>query len=191
MSFVLASKSSRRKEILDMLSFDYRQESSDVNEIIDSLLKPEINAMSIAFQKAFSVGKKYENKTIIAADTIVTIDNKILGKPKNEIEAIEMLKLLNNKRHFVYTGLALINLNQGIKIVDYEKTEVVFKNNSIKTLEAYIKTKEPFGKAGAYAIQGKGGLLVDYFIGSFFNVIGLPIDTLNTNLIKYFDYRIL
>lgn len=191
MEFVLASKSPRRKELLDMLSFKYIQDSSNVEEIINPNQEPQINAMSIAFEKALSISKKYKKKTIIAADTIVIIDNKILGKPKNEIDAMEMLKLLNNKRHFVYTGIALINLEQGIKVVDYEKTEVVFKNNSMNTLEAYIRSKEPFGKAGAYAIQGKGGLLVDHFIGSFFNVIGLPIDALNTNLIKYFDYRIL
>jgi len=191
MKFVLASQSPRRKEILDMLSLDYFQESSSVNEIINPVVAPEINAMSIAFQKAFSVSKNYYDKTVIAADTIVVINNKMLGKPENEADAMEMLKLLNNKTHFVYTGIALINIALGIKIVDYEKTEVIFKNNSIKNLERYIESKEPFGKAGAYAIQGKGGLLVDHFIGSFFNVIGLPIDTLNTNLIKYFNFEIL
>ena len=191
MKFVLASQSPRRKEILDMLSLDYFQESSNVNEIINPVVAPEINAMSIAFQKAFSVSKNYYDKTVIAADTIVVINNKMLGKPENEADAMKMLKLLNNKTHFVYTGIAIINIALGIKIVDYEKTEVIFKNNSIKNLERYIESKEPFGKAGAYAIQGKGGLLVDHFIGSFFNVIGLPIDTLNTNLIKYFNFEIL
>ncbi len=191
MKFVLASKSPRRKEILDMLSLDYFQESSSIKEIINPVVAPEINAMSIAFQKAFSVSKNHYNKTVIAADTIVVIDNQILGKPENEADAMEMLKLLNNKKHFVYTGIALINIERGIKIVDYDTTEVIFKNNLKKSLERYIESKEPFGKAGAYAIQGKGGLLVDHFIGSFFNVIGLPIDTLNNNLIKYFNYEIL
>jgi septum formation protein len=191
MKFVLASKSPRRKEILDMLSLDYEQESSDLHEIISPLIEPEINAMSIAFQKAYAISKNHFDKTIIAADTIVVINNKILGKPENHNEAMVMLNLLNNESHYVYTGVALINLELDIKIVDFEKTEVVFKNNSIRTLERYIQSKEPFGKAGAYAIQGKGGLLVDHFIGSFFNVMGLPIDTLNNSLIKYFNYEIL
>jgi len=191
MKFILASQSPRRKEILDMLSLDYTQESSDLNEIISPVIAPETNAMSIAFQKAYSIGKNNFHKTIIAADTIVVIDNKILGKPEDAEDAMKMLMLLNNKKHSVYTGVALINLALGIKIVDYEKTEVIFKNNSKRNFEKYIESKEPFGKAGAYAIQGKGGLLVDHFIGSFFNVIGLPIDTLNNNLIKYFNYEIL
>ncbi|HKL42471.1 MAG TPA: Maf family protein [Clostridia bacterium] len=191
MEFILASQSPRRKEILDMLSLEYKQESSDLEERIDPLIAPEINAMSIAFQKAYSISKNNVNKTVIAADTIVVINNKILGKPENDDDAMEMLALLNNKTHHVYTGIALINLALDIKVVDFDRTEVVFKNNSIKKLEKYIESKEPFGKAGAYAIQGKGGLLVDHFIGSFFNVIGLPIDTLNNNLIKYFNYYIL
>lgn len=191
MEFILASQSPRRKEILDMLSFDYIQESSDLNEIINTEMAPEINAMSIAFQKAYSISKKHLNKTIIAADTIVVINDEILGKPENDQDAMDMLMLLNNNEHFVYTGIALINLELGIKVVDFDKTKVVFKNNSKRNLEKYIETKEPFGKAGAYAIQGKGGLLVDHFIGSFFNVIGLPIDILNNNLIKYFNYEIL
>lgn len=191
MKFVLASQSPRRKEILDMLSLDYIQESSEIIEIISPMDDPEINAMSIAFEKAYDVSKNHFDKTVIAADTIVVIDNRILGKPESDDDALEMLMLLNNKAHFVYTGIALINLELGMKIVDFEKTEVVFKNNSIRNLERYIESKEPFGKAGAYAIQGKGGLLVDHFIGSFFNVIGLPIDTLNDNLIKYFNYEIL
>jgi len=191
MKFVLASQSPRRKEMLDMLSLDYIQESSEINEIISPKDDPEINAMSIAFEKAYNVSKNHFGKTVIAADTIVVIDNRILGKPESDDDALKMLMILNNKAHFVYTGIALINLELGMKIVDFEKTEVVFKNNSIRNLERYIESKEPFGKAGAYAIQGKGGLLVDHFIGSFFNVIGLPIDTLNDNLIKYFNYEIL
>jgi septum formation protein len=191
MEFILASQSPRRKEILDMLSLKYIQESSELIEVIDPLIEPEINAMSIAFQKAYSISKNNIHKTIIAADTIVVINNRILGKPENDDEAMEMLTLLNNKPHHVYTGIALINLELDVKVVDFDRTEVVFKNNSIKKLKRYIESKEPFGKAGAYAIQGKGGLLVDHFIGSFFNVIGLPIDTLNNNLIKYFNYDIL
>lgn len=191
MEFILASQSPRRKEILDMLSLEYKQESSDLQEAIDPLIAPEINAMSIAFQKAYSISKNNVNKTVIAADTIVVIDDQILGKPENDDDARKMLTLLNNKTHHVYTGIALVNLTLDIKVVDFDRTEVVFKNNSIKKIEKYIESEEPFGKAGAYAIQGKGGLLVDHFIGSFFNVIGLPIDTLNNNLIKYFNYYIL
>lgn len=191
MEFILASKSPRRIEILDMLGFDYIQKTSNVVEKINDKIDPCNNAMVIAYQKALSIANDFPNKTIIAADTIVVIDNKILGKPKSEQEVLEMLKLLNNKRHYVYSGIALINLEKNIKVVDYDKTEVKFKNNSISTLKKYLDSKEPFGKAGAYAIQGKGSLLIDYYNGSFFNVIGLPIKLLNSNLLKHFNYSIL
>ncbi len=174
-----------------MLDIKYIQRSRDIYEKIDKLISPQNNAMSIAFQKALAVAKDFPNDTIIAADTIVVIDGKILGKPKDKNDALRMLKLLNNHKHFVYSGISLINLNDNIKIVDYEKTEVVFKDNSLLILNNYISTNEPFGKAGAYAIQGKGTILIKKFDGSFFNVIGLPINKLNSNLIKHFNYSIL
>jgi|LGOV01.1.fsa_nt_gb septum formation protein len=191
MEFILASNSPRRKEILSMLDIEYEQFTSDIVEVIDESISPEKNAMSIAFQKALIISKDFPDKTIIAADTIVVIDNEILGKPKDKEDALRMLKLLNNKKHFVYSGIALINLKKNIKVVDYEKTEVIFKNNSLSILDGYIATNEPFGKAGSYAIQGKGIILIEKFDGCFFNVIGLPINKLNDNLIKYFDYSIL
>jgi septum formation protein len=191
MKFILASNSPRRKELFDMLDIKYIQRSRDIYEKIDKLISPQNNAMSIAFQKALAVAKDFPNDTIIAADTIVVIDGKILGKPKDKNDALRMLKLLNNHKHFVYSGISLINLNDNIKIVDYEKTEVVFKDNSLLILNNYISTNEPFGKAGAYAIQGKGTILIKKFDGSFFNVIGLPINKLNSNLIKHFNYSIL
>ncbi|MEA1975187.1 MAG: Maf family protein [Bacillota bacterium] len=191
MKFILASNSPRRKEILSMLDIEYEQFTSDILETMDKLISPEKNAMSIAFQKALIISKKFPDKIVIAADTIVVIDNEILGKPKDKEDALRMLKLLNNKKHFVYSGIALINLRKNIKIVDYEKTEVIFKNNSLSILNDYISTNEPFGKAGSYAIQGKGIILIEKFNGSFFNVIGLPINKLNDNLIKHFDYSIL
>jgi septum formation protein len=191
MKFILASNSPRRKELFDMLDIKYIQSSRDIDEKIDKSISPQNNAMSIAFQKALAVAKDFPNDIIIAADTIVVINNKILGKPKDENDALRMLKLLNNHKHFVYSGISLVNLKDNIKIVDYEKTEVVFKDNSLSILNNYISTKEPFGKAGAYAIQGKGIILIEKFDGSFFNVIGLPINKLNSNLIKHFNYSIL
>ncbi len=191
MEFILASKSPRRKEILNMLNIKFMQTVKETAEEIDVSINPQNNAMSIAYQKAYEIAKEYPDKTIIAADTIVVIDGNILGKPRDSEEALNMLKSLNNREHFVYSGLALINLEMNIKIVDYEKTSVIFKNNSNNILENYILTGEPFGKAGAYAIQGIGTLLVSKFNGCFFNVIGLPINRLNSILIKHFNYNIL
>jgi len=191
MEFILASNSPRRKEILNMLNIKYIQNVKDTDEKIDNSISSQNNAMSIAYQKAYEIAKIYPNKTIIAADTIVVVDGKILGKPRDSDDALNMLKLLNGREHFVYSGLALINLDMNIKIVDYEQTSVTFKKNDVNILKNYILTGEPFGKAGAYAIQGIGTLLVSKFDGSFFNVIGLPINKLNSILIKHFNYNIL
>ncbi|MDM8534839.1 Maf family protein, partial [Clostridiaceae bacterium HSG29] len=191
MKFILASNSPRRKEILNMLNIDYIQTVKDTKEKIDSSISPKNNAMAIAFEKAMVIAEEYPDKTVIAADTIVVIDGHILGKPVDSEDALKMLKMLNNREHFVYSGIALININRNIKIVDYEETNVIFKNNSINTLKNYILSGEPFGKAGAYAIQGIGTLLVENFNGCFFNVIGLPINKLNSILIKHFNYYIL
>lgn len=191
MEFILASQSPRRKEILNMLQIDFEQESSQIEEVMAKGIKPELNAMAVAFEKALDVAKRHPSKTVIAADTIVVFEDEILGKPLDDEDALKMLKMLNGKSHYVYSGLSLINLKRRVKIVDFECTKVQFKNNPIETLLSYVETQEPSDKAGAYGIQGLGSLLIDSFHGDFFNVMGLPIDKLNANLIKYFDYKIL
>ncbi|VEU80081.1 Maf family protein [Haploplasma axanthum] len=170
---ILASNSVRRIELLKDAGVDFKVIPSNVVEVIDEKLKPEDNAMNLAFLKANDVFNRNPGDLVIAADTIVTLNNRIFGKPKDEEEAFEMLKTLSNKRHEVITGVAILYRDR--KDVFYSKSTVKFKDLTDEQINDYIATKEPFGKAGAYAIQGIGKSIVDTFEGDFFTIVGLPL----------------
>lgn len=191
MKIILASQSPRRKSILENLGVAFEIYKNSTEEKLHDHLSPEVNVMSIAFEKAINVAKDFENDIVLAADTIVVYENEILEKPIDSLDALRMLKKLNNARHYVYTGIALINIKENIKVVDYEKTEITFKNNSIETLKRYCDTGEPDDKAGAYAIQDKGAVLVEKINGDYFNIVGLPISKISELLSKNFNYKIL
>ncbi len=127
---------------------------------------------------------------IISADTIVVIDNTVLGKPENEIEARKMITSLSGRTHQVITGISLINLDNNKKIIDYVISNVKFKNLSEEDINDYIRTKESLDKAGAYGIQGYGALLVDEIQGDYFNIVGLPISRLSDLLKKHFNINL-
>lgn len=190
-NFILASASPRRKEIFKQIGIDVKVVESSINESIRMDERPEQIVMSLAFQKALDVSNKVDNSIIIAADTIVVKENEIIGKPKNKLDARKTLQALSGQRHNVITGFALIENNSSIKIVDYEMTEVYFKELDINDIEAYLETNEYLDKAGSYAIQGKGSLLVEKINGCYFNVVGLPISKINDSLKKYFDISLL
>jgi septum formation protein len=190
-NFILASASPRRKEIFQQIGIDVKVVESSINESVRIDEKPEQIAMSLAFQKAIDVSNKVDNSIIIAADTIVVKENEIIGKPKNKLDARETLQSLSGQKHNVITGFALIDNNRRLKIVDYELTEVYFKELDINDVEAYLETNEYLDKAGSYAIQGKGSLLVEKINGCYFNVVGLPISKINDSLKKYFDITLL
>jgi septum formation protein len=120
-----------------------------------------------------------KDSIIVAADTIVVIDGKILGKPKNEIEAYDMLKLLSNKIHRVYSGIAIINTANNIMKSEAVFTEVKFSELSHEDIINYINSKEPLDKAGSYGIQGLGAIFVEKINGCYYNVVGLPLNRLN------------
>lgn len=187
---ILASASPRRKDILSKFDLEIEVISSDIEEVVRKNEKPEQVAMSLAFQKAQDIASKFSNNEIIlAADTIVYKD-RILGKPSNDEEALEMLKSLNGEEHFVITGLSIIQAGSLKKIIDFSKTKVKFKKSTEDKLKSYIKTGEHRDKAGSYAIQGYGSVLVDYIEGSYSNVVGLPIDRVDYLLEKYFDFKL-
>jgi len=191
-NIILASSSPRRIEMLEKYKLDPLVVKLPIEEKVSLTERPEQIVMSLAFEKAFLVSNKYNSdEIIIGADTIVVQNQKILGKPKDEGDAFNILKNLNGKEHQVLTGICVIRANSREKVVDYETTTVKFRHMSEDKILRYVKTGEPMDKAGAYAIQGYGQILVDEIHGSYTNVIGLPIEKLDDILEKYFNISIL
>ncbi len=189
--FILASQSPRRLEMLSKYNLDLSVVHSNIEEKVQNNEKPETIVMSLAFQKALDVSNRCNaNSIVIAADTIVYLD-KVLGKPNNLEDGYRMLKILSGKTHYVYSGICLIQAANNKKIIDYEVTEVTFKQLSDDVIKAYLATNEYADKAGAYGIQGFGELLVYKINGCYNNVKGLPINKLNELLIRHFDFNLL
>lgn len=185
---VLASSSPRRIELLKQFGIKFDIIPSDIDEIIEPNLSPEKNVMNLAEKKAKEVFKRLEDgakdSLVISADTVVFIEGTILGKPSDKEEAFHMLKKISGKCHTVFTGVCIIDGGFGRELVDFEKTYVHIKKMSDEEILKYINTGEPFDKAGAYAIQGFGSLIVERVEGCFYNVVGLPLYKLNSMLQK-------
>lgn len=191
-TIVLASSSPRRIDLLSRYNIDPIVIKAKIEEKILPGQPPEQVAMALAFQKANYVAKLLDvERIVIGADTIVACQGKILGKPKDEEEARKMLQFLSNKEHKVISGISIIKSNTNIKLVDFEKTLVKFRKLDPIRIENYIKTGESMGKAGGYAIQGLGGVLIEKIDGCYFNVMGLPLYRLDTLLEKHFDINLL
>lgn len=188
---ILASKSPRRKDLLNKYGVDFEIFTREVEEFEHNREYPEEYAMSLAFQKAYEVALEKKNSIVIASDTIVSYNGEILEKPRDEKDAYQMLEKLSGQRHEVITGLSVINLEDSIKLVEYEKSWVYFKEIDEDTIKSYIASGEVFGKAGSYAIQGIGGLLVEKIDGSYDNIVGLPVNKLEFLLEKYFDIKLI
>ena len=171
---ILASKSPRRKKILEEFGFKFKVEAKETLEKSEKE-NPKDFVMEIALEKAMAVAEENYMEWIVAADTVVVHNNKILGKPKNEEEAKEVLKSLSSHSHEVYTGVAIVNKQKNINITFTELTKVYFKNISDQEINWYVETKEPLDKAGSYGIQGKGSILIEKIEGDFYNVMGFPI----------------
>ena len=170
---VLASSSPRRKELLENLHLVFDIFSSEVDESFAPGLLPEEIVTDLARRKAKEVAKQYPNSFVIGADTIVVANGRILEKPQTEAESFEMLTLLSGKTHDVYTGVAIIQATN--ERTFFEKTEVTFWELTRTEMNAYIKSGEPFDKAGGYGIQGFGSMLVKQISGDYFAVVGLPV----------------
>lgn len=149
-------------------------------------LQPKEFAKALAKMKVESVSRQIENGLIIGMDTIVVLGKKIMGKPKNKKAARKILSMLSGKTHQVITGIYLLRLPEGKSIGSYEMTRVKFRKISRKEIERYIKTKEPYDKAGAYGVQGQAGLFVESISGCYFNVVGFPVARF-IKLFKRFD----
>ncbi|MCR2820543.1 Maf family protein [Lederbergia panacisoli] len=173
---VLASASPRRKEILQKLNIPFTTFSPNADETLPTGLQPSDFVVTLALRKASLASEHFPQAAIIGSDTVVVCDELILGKPKNREEAEHMLKLLSGRIHAVYTGVAIIN--KGKTETFYEKTDVEFWELTETDIHQYIKSGEPFDKAGAYGIQGQGALLVKSIKGDYYTVVGLPISRL-------------
>ncbi|MCX3066410.1 MAG: Maf family protein [Cetobacterium sp.] len=172
---ILASKSPRRKEILAQLGFQLQIKSKDIEEISDKIEIVE-QIKDISLKKVMAVAVENPKDFVVGADTVVVIDGKILGKPKNEMDAEKMLKSLSGKSHEVITAYTLINLEKNIKITNSVESTVYFKPISDEEIKWYIESGEPMDKAGAYGIQGLGSIFVDKIDGDFFAIMGFPIN---------------
>ncbi len=173
---ILASASPRRREILTQAGFEFDVVVSDADENINAC-DASLMVRELALLKAGDVAKKVEkNSLVIGADTVVCIDGEILGKPKDESDAQRMLNLLSGRAHQVYTGVCIIDSGTGKAVCKSECTDVIFEKLTKKQIQEYIATGEPMDKAGSYAIQGGAQSFVKNIVGSFDNVVGLPIE---------------
>lgn len=182
MKIVLGSKSARRKELLELIGYDFYVDFVELDEIVKEYKNPKDYVMQVVARKAQAVSAKHPNEIILCADTIVVVDDQILNKPANISEAREMIKLINNRKHLVMTAVYL-------KYLDYinsfvQKTIVEIDKMSDEDIENYIKTSEPFDKAGGYAIQGLFAKHIKKINGDYYNVMGLPINRLNNEIKK-------
>lgn len=171
--FILASNSPRRAEILSMLEVEYKKLVPEVDESIDNYSTPSDFAEKLSVKKALAVESK-AGSVIIAADTIVVLKDKIIGKPANRQEAHNILTALSGEQHIVITAISLLDQKTKTLKTGHSKSPVRFFKLGDMRIDEYIKSQEPYGKAGAYAIQGLGGELVQEYSGDLDNIIGFP-----------------
>ena len=175
MKLILASQSPRRRELLGLMGFsDFIVRPARGEERADPGLAPDRLVETLSRQKAREVAAGAgPDDVIVAADTVVAADGRILGKPRDEADARAMLTLLSGRTHAVYTGFTV--RRGGREVTGHETTEVVFRPLTGEEIDAYVATGEPMDKAGAYGIQGRGCVLVERICGDYFNVMGLPV----------------
>lgn len=190
MNIILASASPRRKEILENANVKFKVIASSIEELTLDGESPSHMVMRLAFEKGIDIASRQKSDLVISADTIVVLNDTVLGKPKDEIEARKMITSLSGKTHQVITGVSLINLDNNKKIIDYVISNVKFKNLSEEDINDYIRTNESLDKAGAYGIQGYGALLVEEIQGDYFNIVGLPISKVSDLLKKHFNINL-
>lgn len=192
---VLASGSPRRKALLTQIGLPVKVIKSEVEEKLNPRLKARGNAENLSFIKARTVADRYmrmlvfqnteEEAVILAADTLIAVDDEIIVKPKDEEEARRILRKLSEREHSVITGYTLVDTESGRTFTDSVETKVYFKKISFKDIDRYIKTGECYDAAGAYRIQEKGSIFVERIEGDFYNVVGLPLGAVAEQLKKF------
>lgn len=185
---ILASESPRRQEILKLTGLKFSVCASAYEEDLNLPLRPRELARYLSRKKAEAVSNKYKDTIIIAADTFIVFKNKLLGKPHNEQDAERMLMTLNGQAHSVITGFTIMDTGNNKIISRSVETKVYFKKLTREDISAYVRSKEPLDKAGAYAVQGLGAVFIEKIEGDFFNVMGLPLFALTGSLKKFGIY---
>lgn len=173
LEIVLASSSPRRQELLMQVGVPFRVIPSQFDETASSPMAPGDLVEFLALSKARSVSETVPGSLVIGADTVVTIDGDILGKPRDRADAVAMLQRLSGRSHQVLTGVALVQ--EGRQLVGHEVTTVHFRPLSPGEIERYVDSGEPMDKAGAYGIQGRAAVMISSIEGDYFNVVGLPL----------------
>ncbi len=171
---ILASKSPRRSDLLTKMGFSFTVHAPDVDENISGA--PYDMVRLLAERKASAVSDLYDEGYIVAADTLVALSNQALGKPEDEADAYRMLSSLSGKNHQVYTGVCLMNAKTKAFVSKTVRSDVYFKTLTPDEIKAYIETKEPMDKAGAYAIQGGAARFIEKYEGSYDNIVGFPTE---------------
>jgi septum formation protein len=184
-ALILASNSPRRRELMRQIGLDFRVDPADVDESVFPGESPGGYAVRVALDKARAAAARAGTGIVIAADTIVVLDDEILGKPADPGDAERMLKLLSGNVHRVITGLAVMDAATGKVLTRTSITRVWFRSLAPHEIISYIATGEPLDKAGAYGIQERGALLVDKIDGCYFNVVGLPLSLLGELLLSF------
>ncbi|MCK4995038.1 MAG: septum formation protein Maf [Candidatus Omnitrophica bacterium] len=183
MKIILASASPRRKELLEKAGLNISVKPSKITEGPNTCTSVEHYCLSLALSKAENIASTQGNAIIIAADTIVVLNNKIFGKPKNIRDAQAILSALNGTKHFVFTAIAVINTKENRKIVDIEKSTIFTRK--LSSPQILMLSKKNHDKAGAYAIQEKSDMFIRRIEGDFYNVVGLPINNLRKILLEF------
>lgn len=184
---VLASASPRRRQLLAQIGLAFRVRESDVDEgpLLAGADDPRRLTRGLALAKAMAVGRREADALVLAADTVVVLDREILGKPRDADEAAAMLSRLQGRTHRVVTGVAVLDAATGRSRTAAEETRVTLRELSPAEIAAYVAGGEPLDKAGAYAVQGLGAVLVTRIDGCFYNVVGLPL-ALTADLLQDF-----
>ena len=176
---ILASGSPRRKELLETMGLAYCVDVSDVDESFSG--RPEEMVAALSARKAAAVAVRHPAALVLAADTVVCC-GQVLGKPETAAHAEQMLAMLAGRWHSVFTGMTLMDTRSGKTLQHVEETRVHFTPMSMQEIRDYVASGEPMDKAGAYAIQGRGGMFIDRIEGSYSNVVGLPMSALREML---------
>lgn len=191
---ILASSSPRRRELLEQLGLSFEVITSLVDESQITLTKPKQLVMELALLKARSVAAtSFSSAVVIGADTVVTIDGEILGKPMDRDDAIQTLNRLAGRQHQVFTGISLIEVQDGVitqTLTDFRQTDVWMRPISEQEISWYVETGEPMDKAGSYGIQAYGACFVDRIEGCYFNVVGLSLPLLD-KMMKQLGYHLI
>ena len=175
MNLVLASESPRRQELLSILGLPFTVIPASIEEIPLKEETAEAFAVRAAREKGVEVGSRVSRSVILSADTVVTIDGEILGKPSDRVDAFRMLQKLSGRDHWVYTAVSIVNQPRQEMLDGIDRTRVWFKALGDKEIHDYLARENVFDKAGAYAIQGYAGVYIPKIEGNYFNVMGLPL----------------